>query len=75
MKQLFGVILAAGLLASSTAALAEGRIAQRKENQQARIAQGVSSGSLTPHETAKLERKESALNRRSGMIGQPTAAR
>jgi hypothetical protein len=38
-------------------------IAQRKENQQARIAQGVRSGQLTPHETAKLEHKEAKLNR------------
>ena len=38
-------------------------IKQRKENQQDRIANGVKNGSLTPHETANLERKESALNR------------
>ena len=38
-------------------------IAQRKENQQARIAQGVRSGRLTPRETAKLEHKEARLNR------------
>jgi broad specificity phosphatase PhoE len=39
-----------------------GEIAQRKENQQDRIAQGVASGSLTARETARLESKESALN-------------
>ena len=39
-----------------------GEIAQRKENQQDRIAQGVSSGQLTARETARLEGKESALN-------------
>jgi hypothetical protein len=38
-------------------------IAKRKENQQDRIANGVNNGSLTPHETANLERKEGALNR------------
>jgi hypothetical protein len=37
-------------------------IAQRKANQQARIAQGVKSGQLTAHETANLERKEAKLN-------------
>ncbi len=41
----------------------EGRIQKRKENQQARIAQGVASGQLTAPETARLERKEGNLNR------------
>ena len=63
MTRFFGVILTAGLLATSVSAFAEGKIAQRKENQQARIAQGVKSGSLTPYETAKLERKEVAVNK------------
>src|SRR5258707_6539469 len=40
-----------------------GQIHQRKENQQDRIAQGVKSGSLTPHETAKIEHKEARLNK------------
>ncbi len=38
-------------------------IAQRKVNQQKRIAQGVRSGQLTPAETAHLERQEARLNR------------
>ncbi len=38
-------------------------IAQRKENQQDRIAQGVRSGQLTAGETASLESKEAKLNR------------
>jgi hypothetical protein len=38
-------------------------IAQRKENQQDRIANGVKSGQLTPGETAKLEKKEAAINK------------
>jgi hypothetical protein len=37
-------------------------IAQRKENQQDRIASGVQSGQLTAGETANLEKKESAIN-------------
>jgi len=37
-------------------------IAQRKENQKDRIAQGVKSGQLTAGETAKLEKKEAAVN-------------
>lgn len=38
-------------------------INQRRVLQQHRIAQGVRSGSLTPRETAKLERREARLNR------------
>jgi hypothetical protein len=37
-------------------------IAQRKENQQDRIANGVKSGQLTAGETANLETKEAAIN-------------
>jgi hypothetical protein len=37
-------------------------IAQRKENQQDRIANGVKSGQLTAGETSKLETKEAAIN-------------
>lgn len=54
---------AAILMAGITTAKAEGRIQQRKENQQARIAQGVRSGSLTAGETARLEKREAALNK------------
>jgi len=39
-------------------------VEQRKENQQDRIANGVQSGQLTAGETANLEKKESALNKR-----------
>jgi len=38
-------------------------IAQRKENQQDRIAQGVKSGQLTAGETARLERQQQSINR------------
>jgi hypothetical protein len=37
-------------------------IHQRKENQQARIANGVKNGSLSPRETAHLEGREAHLN-------------
>jgi hypothetical protein len=37
-------------------------VAQRKENQQDRIANGVQSGQLTAGETANLENKEAAIN-------------
>ena len=45
------------------ATFAEGRVAQRQERQQQRIGNGVANGSLTAHETAKVEHRESRLNR------------
>ena len=39
-----------------------GASAQRRENQQDRIADGVKSGSLTAGETSRLESKEAAVN-------------
>jgi hypothetical protein len=64
------VLLAA---ASGTAVLAQSQspatqgpsdptVAQRKENQQDRIANGVKSGQLTAGETSNLETKEAAIN-------------
>ena len=47
----------------TTASYGESKIAQRKENQQKRIGQGVSNGSLTAGETAHLEKQESNLNK------------
>ena len=38
-------------------------IAQRKENQQDRIAQGVKSGQLTAGETGRLEHQEAGINK------------
>jgi hypothetical protein len=46
---------------STTTAKGES-IAQRKDNQQDRIAQGIDSGQLTSGETKNLETKEAALN-------------
>lgn len=58
-------MMAAGLIASlpGIASAQEGRIQQRNENQQQRIASGVENGSLTPRETANLENKEANLNK------------
>jgi hypothetical protein len=67
----FAVLMAGGVaLAQSTATTttqtstttAPETIAQRKDNQQQRIAQGVQSGQLTAGETANLETKEAAIN-------------
>lgn len=64
MKNMFLTIIAAGLALSATGtAFAQGRVQQRQENQQDRIANGVKNGSLTPKETAHLENKEAKLNK------------
>ena len=47
---------------AQTTAPPPGTAGQRKANQQARIAQGVKSGQLTPHETANLEHREASVN-------------
>jgi hypothetical protein len=49
--------------AAATEKKADPSIAERKENQQDRIANGVKSGQLTPGETANLEKKEAAINK------------
>src|SRR3984893_10021552 len=64
MKQVIISILTGTLLISSaTMSFADDTIKDRKQNQQKRIAQGVKSGSLTPHETAHLENQEAKLNK------------
>ena len=64
MRKIILTIAAAGLLANSgTTALGEGRIQERKDNQQRRIGNGVKNGTLSPKETVSLEHKEARLNR------------
>jgi hypothetical protein len=48
--------------APAPAAKPKPTIAERKQNQQDRIAEGVKSGQLTAGETSKLETKEAAIN-------------
>jgi hypothetical protein len=48
--------------ASQSSTPSDPSIAQRKENQQDRIANGVKSGQLTAGETSNLETKEAAIN-------------
>jgi len=52
-----------GQTSTSAQSTDKDKIADRKENQQDRIAQGVKSGQLTAGETARLETKESRLNK------------
>ena len=49
--------------ATTSTPAAKPTIAQRKENQQDRIANGVQSGQLTAGETKNLENKEAAINK------------
>ncbi len=63
MKRSLLTFLLAGTFVAATGFAQEPEVGQRKENQQARIANGVANGSLTPHETRKLEKKEGKINR------------
>ena len=57
------LVLTAMLGASISASLfAQSEVKQRRENQQDRIANGISDGQLTAGETANLEKKEAGLN-------------
>src|SRR6516165_5626072 len=55
-------VLAVAVLVSIPTSARAGGIKKRAENQQDRIAQGIKSGQLTAGETARLERKEAAVN-------------
>ncbi len=61
-----GIVFRNAAIATLAFALASSAatINQRRENQQDRIAQGVKSGQLTARETARLETRETRLNRR-----------
>jgi hypothetical protein len=61
MKRIVILTVAAAAFAAGAWAQSS-EVGQRAENQQDRIAQGVSSGSLTAGETANLETKESAIH-------------
>ena len=66
-RLIVSVMSAALLIGGATASFAadekEGKIQKRKENQQKRIAKGAANGSLTPGETARLEKKEQKINK------------
>ncbi len=69
MKRFVLSVMTAGLLAGfGTAAMQaqESEVHERKVNQQKRIANGVTSGQLTPKETARLENRQANLNKQIG---------
>lgn len=56
-------VAALGLSLSSSFAFAnDRRIDRRQANQQHRIAEGIENGTLSPRETARLERQEARIN-------------
>lgn len=64
MKCMIVTVMAGALaLGALTAAFADEKIADRKENQQDRIGEGVEKGTLSPRETAHLENQEANLNK------------
>jgi uncharacterized protein YdbL (DUF1318 family) len=63
MKTTFGKLVAALLVLSAAAPALAAEVDRRQANQQARIGEGVQSGQLTPHEAARLERKEARIHR------------
>lgn len=60
---LMSMMMGTTLLIPVSSLLAQNNtINQRQRNQQKRIGQGVENGSLTPAETARLERQEAAIH-------------
>jgi hypothetical protein len=55
-------ILIATIVSTIAGSAFAGRIGDREHMQQKRIAQGITSGQLTPRETVKLESREAKLN-------------
>jgi len=63
MTTMFGKLLAAALIVSTAAPALAAEVDRREAHQQGRVAQGIESGRLTPHETARLERREAGAHR------------
>jgi hypothetical protein len=64
MKRIVRNVMMAAALAGTVVAqdAPKSTINQRQRNQQKRIAEGVENGSLTPAETARLEKQEAAIH-------------
>ena len=56
------MMMSALLLGGVNNVLAQNEINERQRNQQKRIGEGVENGSLTPGETAHLEKQEAAIH-------------
>jgi len=63
MKRIvIGMTMGALLLGGVSSVLADNEVNERQRNQQKRIGEGVENGSLTPGETARLEKQEAAIH-------------
>jgi len=56
------MMMGAFVLGGVSNVLAQNEINERQRNQQKRIGEGVENGSLTPAETARLEKQEAAIH-------------
>ncbi len=65
MKQFALTSLLAGTLLAAGAYSQEGKIQERREDQQKRISQGIATGEVTPHEAEKLEKKEAKIDKKA----------
>ena len=61
MTAIHGRMLAAAMILAAAAPALGAEVDRRQANQQARIADGVRSGQLTPGETARLEHHEARI--------------
>lgn len=63
MKRVWITMMTGALLLGGVSnVLAQNEVNDRQRNQQKRIGEGVENGSLTPNETAHLEKQESAIH-------------
>lgn len=63
MKRIMvSIMMGALMLGGVSSVLAQNEINERQRNQQKRIGEGVENGSLTPGETARLEKQEGAIH-------------
>ena len=63
MSMMMGLMMGVILLVPVSSVLAQDNtINQRQKKQQKRIGEGVENGSLTPAETARLEKQEAAIH-------------
>jgi hypothetical protein len=63
MNATIGKLLAAVLVVATASPALAAQVDRREARQQARIAEGIEHGQLTPRETARLEHQEARVHR------------